>query len=44
MTNIYTNTAESGETFNENQVSEINEAIAKAVEEEMRRQYSSLKL
>lgn len=44
MTNIFSNTFECGETFNENQVSEINEAITKAVEEEMRKQYSSLKV
>lgn len=44
MINIYAGTTESGETFNENQVSEINEAIKKAVEEEMRKQYSSLKV
>lgn len=44
MINIYTKSPESGETFSENQVSEINEAITKAVEEEMRKQYSSLKV
>lgn len=44
MINLYTKTTECGETFSENQVSEINEAISKAVEEEMRKQYSSLKV
>lgn len=42
MTNLYTSPAESRETFTEYQVSEINDAISKAVEEEMCRQYSAL--
>ena len=42
MTNMYNSSAESRETFTENQVSEINDAISKAVEEEMCRQYSAL--
>lgn len=33
---------ESRETFTESQVTEINEAITKAVDDEMARQYSAL--
>ena len=33
---------ESRETFTDSQVSEINEAISRAVDEEMTRQYSAL--
>lgn len=42
MTNVYLGSSERGETFTERQVSEINDAISKAVDEEMTRQYSAL--
>lgn len=42
MTNIYLNTTKSSETFTDSQVLEINEAISKAVDEEMVRQYPVL--
>lgn len=42
MTNIYMGSSERGETFTERQVSEISDAISKAVDEEMTRQYSAL--
>ena len=42
MNNIFVSAAEKSETFTDSQVSEIYEAISKAVDEEMTRQYSAL--
>ncbi len=42
MTNIYLNTTDSSETFTDSQVLEMNEAISKAVDEEMARQCPEL--
>ena len=42
MNNLFVNATENSETFTDSQVSEIYEAISRAVDEEMTRQCSTL--